>query len=69
MVRETSGLMIKAEIDPEVMRRQDEVSCWGRGGRGGEGEEKWDEGKSCPPTLGCKVKRPITAEAKHAGRA
>lgn len=26
MVRETSGLMIKAKTDPEVMRRQDEVS-------------------------------------------
>lgn len=27
MVRETSSLMIKAKIDPEVMWRQDEVSC------------------------------------------
>lgn len=27
MARETSGLMIKAKIDPEVMRRQDEVRC------------------------------------------
>lgn len=40
---------------------------------GGEGlrgvTEEMEREKGCPPTLGSKVKRPITAEAKQAGQA
>lgn len=36
----------------------------------GRKREEWKEGRGgCPPALGSKVKRPITAEAKQAGQA
>lgn len=63
MAREKLGLMIKNK----ERSRSDVEAGGGEGVRRGEREMKRERG--CPPTLGSKVKRPITAEAKQAGQA